>query len=207
MLVTVSAADTRRFRRRSEILQVARRAFLRNGYDQTSMSDIANDLGGSKGTLWNYFDSKEALFAEVIDYATEDFRSQLAGILSPKGDLKSALIEFCKGLLRILLTPERLSLHRLVESEAGRFPTVAARFYRKGPEILHDGLANYLRHQMQACQLRYVDPLVAAKTLTALALGDYHRHYLLHPNKPVSTDQIADHAAFAVDGFLRIFAT
>ncbi len=206
MLVTLSAADTRRFRRRGDILHVARTAFMTKGYDQTSMSDIAGDLGGSKGTLWNYFDSKEALFAEVIDNATEEFRSRLAELLTPKGELRSALQGFCEGLMRVVLDPERLALHRLVEAEASRFPQVASRFYNRGPETLHASLADYLRLEMQACRLRYVDPLIAAKTLTALTLGDYHRDYLLHPSKVLSTDEVAAHGAFAADGFLRIFA-
>ena len=52
-------------------MAAARKAFLRDGYGQTSMSSIAADVGGSKTTLWNYFPSKEDLFAAVVDDQVE----------------------------------------------------------------------------------------------------------------------------------------
>ncbi len=48
--------------KRRAIIDVARAAFLAEGYAATSMSEIAAKLGGSKGTLYNYFRSKEELF-------------------------------------------------------------------------------------------------------------------------------------------------
>ena len=47
------------------------------------MSTIAAALGGSKGTLWAYFPSKEALFAAVLDDVTAAFRTELADALRP----------------------------------------------------------------------------------------------------------------------------
>ena len=43
-------------------MSVAREVFFEHGYSATSMSAIAARLGGSKGTLYNYFRSKEELF-------------------------------------------------------------------------------------------------------------------------------------------------
>ena len=53
--------------RRQAILDVAREAFTQLGFENTTMSEIANRTGGSKATLYNYFSSKEELFAAVID--------------------------------------------------------------------------------------------------------------------------------------------
>src|ERR1700761_2914102 len=52
--------------RRKAILAIAREIFLTEGYAAASMSAIAARLGGSKGTLYNYFPSKEGLFAEFM---------------------------------------------------------------------------------------------------------------------------------------------
>ena len=52
--------------REAIILDVARDCFLAEGYAATSMSTIAARLGGSKGTLYNYFKNKEDLFAAVV---------------------------------------------------------------------------------------------------------------------------------------------
>src|SRR3954464_10654712 len=52
--------------RRELILDVASEVFLKEGYAATSMSEIAARLGGSKGTLYNYFKSKEELFEAYV---------------------------------------------------------------------------------------------------------------------------------------------
>ena len=52
-------AVSKRDVRREGILDVARGVFLSEGYATASMSTIAAKLGGSKGTLYNYFKSKE----------------------------------------------------------------------------------------------------------------------------------------------------
>jgi AcrR family transcriptional regulator len=65
--------------RRQAIMQIARDIFLEEGYAAASMSAIAARLGGSKGTLYNYFASKEELFKAVI----QDWRWTAA--VSPTG--------------------------------------------------------------------------------------------------------------------------
>src|ERR1700755_3604602 len=53
-------------RKRRQILDGARRLFMAQGFDHTSMGDIAREAGVSKGTLYVYFDSKERLFSELV---------------------------------------------------------------------------------------------------------------------------------------------
>jgi AcrR family transcriptional regulator len=53
--------------KRAAIVKIAYEAFLTDGYAATSMSSIAAKVGGSKATLYNYFASKEELFAAVIE--------------------------------------------------------------------------------------------------------------------------------------------
>src|SRR5437762_1301306 len=51
--------------KRRQIIDGARDVFLAQGFDAASMSDIARKAGVSKGTLYVYFDSKEALFQAI----------------------------------------------------------------------------------------------------------------------------------------------
>ncbi|MCP1308066.1 TetR/AcrR family transcriptional regulator [Paenibacillus tyrfis] len=50
---------------RLSIIRIARESFLEQGYDKTSMKDIALKLGVSVGNLYRYFPNKEALFEAV----------------------------------------------------------------------------------------------------------------------------------------------
>ena len=53
--------------RRQAIIDVAKEAFCRQGFEATSMSEIASRVGGSKATLYNYFRSKEEIFIAVME--------------------------------------------------------------------------------------------------------------------------------------------
>lgn len=51
---------------RERLLQTAAEHFARHGLDGASVDAISLDAGFAKGTLYNYFQSKEKLFAEVV---------------------------------------------------------------------------------------------------------------------------------------------
>lgn len=57
--------------RRSEILDAALRCFLRTGYQGTSMDDIVQESGLSKGTLYWHFKNKQDLFMALFDRIVE----------------------------------------------------------------------------------------------------------------------------------------
>lgn len=53
--------------RRSDIINAARYLFRTKNYDKTSMQDVMAYLGIAKGTIYHYFDSKEALLEAVVE--------------------------------------------------------------------------------------------------------------------------------------------
>lgn len=50
---------------RAAVLDAAARAFMRNGYAGTSIDDVADELGGTKGRVYHYYRSKADLFFDV----------------------------------------------------------------------------------------------------------------------------------------------
>lgn len=54
-------------RRRREVTEEAARVFARRGYDQTSMQQLASDLGIAVGNLYHYFGGKEQLLVAICD--------------------------------------------------------------------------------------------------------------------------------------------
>ena len=53
--------------KRSRILDAAQSLFLRYGVKRTALDDVVREAGIAKGTLYLYFDSKDALFAGVAE--------------------------------------------------------------------------------------------------------------------------------------------
>ena len=113
---------------------MARDVFLTQGYADASMSEIAARVGGSKGTLYNYFASKEALFAAFME-AECLFEATMAHEINAADDtnVAAALTSVGGRLLRFVLSDKVLAIHRLVMAEAPRFPELGRTFYETGP--------------------------------------------------------------------------
>jgi len=62
---TKSRKEREKEQRRNEIIVVAERLFLSQGFESTTMDQIANEAEFSKGTLYNYFISKDDLYLTI----------------------------------------------------------------------------------------------------------------------------------------------
>lgn len=54
--------------RKKELVEIARKVFIKKGFVRTSMQDIMDEAGISRGTLYSYFDNIEDVFLEVLKY-------------------------------------------------------------------------------------------------------------------------------------------
>ncbi len=66
----------------AKILEAAKKVFILNGFDGTSMQQIANEAGINKSLLHYYFRTKEKLFAAVFSFAFQNFVPQIQEILN-----------------------------------------------------------------------------------------------------------------------------
>lgn len=71
--------------RKQEILDTAMELFYQNGYDKTSISDIAEKIGIAQGLCYRYFKSKEDLFDTALDYYVEQQIKQMRPVLCDTG--------------------------------------------------------------------------------------------------------------------------
>ena len=58
----------------TDIMQAAIRVFSKHGFDGAKMEYIAKEAGIGKGTVYEYFESKERLFEEILKFSIEEFR-------------------------------------------------------------------------------------------------------------------------------------
>src|SRR5262245_55550788 len=73
----IGKTESQRLEKRAQIIAIARQHFFEHGYDNTTMSAIAAQLGGSKRTLWSYFSDKEELFTAMVMDTAAGIRSHL----------------------------------------------------------------------------------------------------------------------------------
>lgn len=197
--------EIRRQDRRQAILTVASRSFLEKGYAGTTMSAIAAELGGSKGTLWSYFPCKDELFGAVLDHETSAFRESLSELLDPSGELQATLRQFSLKLMAKLTSPLAIELHRLVVAECGRFPEVGRIFFDRAPRLTHELLARYLAEMMERGQLRTDDPLASARLLINMCMSGSHQKMLLGLYSEVPEGAVEENVDRAVEVFLRAY--
>ncbi|MDE2405596.1 MAG: TetR/AcrR family transcriptional regulator [Sphingomonadales bacterium] len=202
----IGRREANRATRREAILDVAHRSFLERGYAATTMSAIAASLGGSKGTLWSYFASKELLFAAVLDRATTLFQAQIAQALNPRDGVADSLHAFARQFLDRITAADAVALYRLVIGEARRFPETGRIFHERAPGRTRALLAAYLEAAMARGQLRAADPMAASRQLMSLCMGGCHQQLLLGLIDKAPRKAIVEEAELAVDSFLRAYA-
>jgi TetR/AcrR family transcriptional regulator, mexJK operon transcriptional repressor len=194
--------------RRRAIIDVAREAFLVRGYAATSMSEIATRLGGSKGTLYNYFRSKEELFEAFMAEVCQGPAAEVFGRLPPPREsrnIRESLIEQGATLLEFLLSEDMIALHRLVVAEAGRFPEIGRMFYEGGPQHGEVRFAEYFEGAIAAGLVRPADPKMMGQRLKDLVLSDVYLRRLWGVLDELGAKALRAHVAESVDVFLRAF--
>ena len=60
--------------RREQILEAATRVFAEKGFRRATTREVAREAGVSEGTIYNYFDDKDALMVAILDRLNETER-------------------------------------------------------------------------------------------------------------------------------------
>jgi AcrR family transcriptional regulator len=125
--------------RTGEILEAALACFSKKGFAATRMDDIARRAKIAKGTVYLYFDSKEAVFKALARGSMGARLDALqAHVAAYKGSAAELLRLVVASLGEFASTSDRVILPRLLLAEAGNFPDLV-KFWRK--ELIDRGLA------------------------------------------------------------------
>ncbi|NJC09900.1 TetR/AcrR family transcriptional regulator [Polymorphobacter fuscus] len=191
--------------RRDAILDVARQVFLESGYEGASMSQIAVRLGGSKGTLYSYFDSKEALFEALI--ADTCARTREAVFDTPADlPLRESLRSIAVGYIRLIMSDYTVRMFQIIAAESQRWPALGARLYEAGPAAAAARLGTHLDQRAGDAGLSIPDSLAAAQTFLTLCRGALHLQRVLGIAAEPDDAAIDSHADKAVTAFWRLYA-
>jgi AcrR family transcriptional regulator len=191
--------------RREAILDVAAEVFMDVGYSAASMSMIAARVGGSKGTLYNYFKSKEELFeAHIVRYCawTQETMDEL---YSQGVDVRVALTELGRTLLRFVLSGPGLRNFILVISEAGRVPAIGRLLHEAGPMRGAERLGEFIARSAQEGRLRPCDPQLAAHQFVGLCQNRLMKARLCNAIPEPTEAEIETEVAAAVETFMAAY--
>jgi TetR/AcrR family transcriptional repressor of mexJK operon len=176
-------------RKRAAILDGAKAVFLKHGFGDASMDEVAATAGVSKMTVYRHFGSKEELFAGVItELCQRIVADDLDAIFACEPG--EALRAFARKMTGIVFARDTAELHRIVIAESRRFPKLGRLFYQTGPQVCIDALAGYfIRHRSNPA-LKVTDPCRAAEEFLELLRGYSHLKMLLGIEKAPSARDI-----------------
>lgn len=84
-------------KRRAEILEAAKRVFLKKGFEPTTMKDVVEESGMSRGGVYQYFSSTEEMLEALHEQQTDRFLKHLETLLKKHETVWEALDAFLKG--------------------------------------------------------------------------------------------------------------
>lgn len=187
------------------IREAAAALFLENGYQGTSMDDIAARAHISKQTIYTHFADKESLFADLVLGNVDRVEEFVAGIsrtVNDAPDVEAGLRQIARQYLGVVIRPEVLRLRRLVIGEAGRFPELARTYYQQVPQRVYTALAVLMQELADGGRLRLTDSVLAANHFAWLVLGTPIDRGMFYGPDETMTDEELDHLA---DAAVRVF--
>lgn len=189
-----------RWRRRKEarpeeIASAALELFVEQGFAATRMEDVARRAGVTKGTVYLYFDSKEALLRQVVhqsvvpllEYAEEQLEAC-------EGGSRRLFAEMTRGWWHQMREASIAGIPKLIMAEAGNFPELA-RFYVE--EVLERGRAIYARILERGIERGEFRPVDVGHALRAAMAPIHYASVYTHSLLPYDDD------GFDVEGYIE----
>jgi len=150
-----------------KILEAAKKVFILNGFEGTSMQQIANEAGINKSLLHYYFRNKEKLFGAVFSFAFQNFVPQIQEILTSDASVLNKIERIIAEYMEMLLKNEFIPafiLHEINRNPDGIFEIMQ----RSGlnPELFIQQFAG----EIKKGQIRPIDPRHLIVNMIALCV-------------------------------------
>ena len=92
-------SDSERERIREQLVAEGRELFSRYGLSKTTLADLTDPVGIATSTFYQFFDSKEALYLEILDREGERLLPELLGPFEEHDDPEAAIVGFLTALM------------------------------------------------------------------------------------------------------------
>ncbi|WP_240232285.1 TetR/AcrR family transcriptional regulator [Devosia lacusdianchii] len=174
---------TKKFRRRAEarpdeVLDAALAVFVEKGFAAAKVDEVAKRAGVSKGTVYLYFPSKEALIEGIVRRAVAPIALRaLPDLEKFEGDPRVPITMLMKVLTQTLSQPEAAAVPKLILREVMSFPSIAALYRNEVLNKVMPALIELIQRGVASGKLRPVDPELTVRSiigpvLAHVALGE-----------------------------------
>jgi len=198
-----------KFRRRAEarpdeVLDAALALFIERGFAATRVEDIARRAGLSKGALYLYFPSKEAVIEGLVRRAVAPVAAMaLTSLDNWQGDPRPVIAATLRMVASKLSDPGLIAIPRLIMREVARFPELAEMYRREVLDRIFPVVTGLLERGMRDGYLRPLDPELTIRSI----VGPVALHLILAevfavtPGAGLEMEKLIDnHLAILFDG-------
>ncbi|MDU4695072.1 MAG: TetR/AcrR family transcriptional regulator [Paenibacillus sp.] len=178
------------------ILRAAMQLFATKGSSATSMQEIAEACGMSKGSLYLHFKSKEELEQSLFDYCYQMLLDQMTQVelqqeLTPKEKLRRQLVV----MLELVLELREFLIMQFQDWHKNGTPY-------KEPDAVQAHNAKLLRHGMNKLEAVYgpeIKPYTGDLLTIAYGMVGIYIRLLVEPHVSASPERMADHLIGLLD--------
>jgi AcrR family transcriptional regulator len=185
----ISRKERERLARRQEIIAAARQVFASRGFEQATLDEIAELAEFGKGTLYNYFESKEALFLATFEDSFDRYQAAVVAASEAEEGCVEKLRAYLQAAIQYF--NDNRSFYNILIAERGKMTgqlsdDIKQAILQKGEEQT-SYVAEVLREGISEGALRPLDPDVLANALLGL-LRAFLFCALVESRPPVSNE-------------------
>jgi len=165
----VAAPKKPRWQRRKdarpdEIVAAALEVFVERGFAAAKLEDVARRAGVTKGTIYLYFENKEALFKAVVRETIVPVIAKGEAIAQAfTGKARDLFEKLIREYWRLVGETSLAGIPKLMMAEAGNFPQLARFYYEEVVIRGHRLMSSVLERGIKQGEFRSVNVAVAAK--------------------------------------------
>ena len=198
-----------KFRRRAEarpdeVLDAALALFIEKGFAATRVEDIAVRAGLSKGAVYLYFPSKEAILEGLVKRAILPIANNALGLLENyAGDPRLVISTALKMVAGRLSDPKLVAIPRLLVREMIHFPEFAQMYRREVLDRVIPAVQRLIQNGIEEGYFRQVDPELTLRSI----IGPIALHLMIAeifgitPKGGLEMDRLIDnHLGILFDG-------
>lgn len=194
-----SFSDSDKERLRQQMFGVARDLFTRQGLKKTSLDELTQPLGIAKSSFYLLFESKEALYLELLAQDGPAIRTRIQNALDTAPTARAGIVAMLTEIVREL---ETNALTRRMLTHPEELRQLAARV---SPEELAasnqsglDLLVPYLKKKQRAGEIIAGDAVLYARVISAVTLLTLHRDQIGGASYPQVMAAMIDFVAIAL---------
>jgi AcrR family transcriptional regulator len=142
-------------------MQAAMQVFAQEGYEKTRVEDIARAAGVGKGTVYEYFSSKEEIFEQAVVKGTEEYLASLERELAAQLSLEDKLLAVARQHLHFMVSQRDVA--RILASSPGLILPRLKQLMLDIRREIEDKVVRVIAAGIKGEHLRQVDTYLAAR--------------------------------------------